>query len=299
MIGKLERILKYPYRNFIAPKLYSIRDRKILSRNLTVKDKYSNQRCFVVGSGPSLSNIDFAQLQNEYTFVCNEFDKNPRYGILKPKFHITCDSVYYTEGEGEYFTEQFKLKDKTIPTTTAMIINLAAKPFMDKYGLFKRHQVYYVGTQGIFTDKLPFNIELDRYIPYPKNSALMCMLAAVYMGFREIILIGCEHGFLNKPITVLMEHSADDYPEDLKQADMYDQEVMKKFNLTKNLRRPTYENAVASVLQLFKSYRLFYKKVKKNHPNTNIYNATPNSFLDVFPFVNLDNVLNKKDNHKF
>src|SRR3989344_9464019 len=111
IIGKFERILKYPYSHFIAPKIYSIRDRKILSRNLTIKDKHLNQRCFVIGSGPSLSDIDFGQLQNEYTFVCNEFDKNPRYGILKPKFHITCDSVYYTEGEGEYFTEQFKLKD--------------------------------------------------------------------------------------------------------------------------------------------------------------------------------------------
>ena len=79
MLGKFERIFKYPYRNFIAPRIYSIRDRKILSRNLAVKYKYSNQRCFVIGSGPSISDIDFAQLQNEYTFVCNEFDKNPRY----------------------------------------------------------------------------------------------------------------------------------------------------------------------------------------------------------------------------
>ena len=296
MIKKFNRILKYPYQNYIAPKFYSIRDRKILSGNLAIKDKYLGKRCFVVGSGPSISDIDFAQLQNEYTFVCNEFDKNPRFQILNPKFYIISDSVYYTDGEAEYFTNQFKLKSETIPVSTTVITNIGAKPFMEKYSLFKKHPVYYVGTQGIFTNKLPFNIELVRYIPHPKNSALMCLTPAVYMGFSDIILIGCEHGFLSKPIGANIEHSADDFPDELKRTGTYfNPESMKKFSLKKGLgSRPTYENAMASILQLFKSYRLFYEKVRKNYPDVRIVNATPDSFLDVFPFVNFDDLINRK-----
>ena len=295
MIGKFERIFKYPYRNYIAPRLYSIRDRKTLSRNLAIKDKYLGKRCFIVGAGPSISDIDFSQLQNEYTFVCNEFDKNPRFKILNPKFYIISDSVYYTEGEAEYFTEQFKIKDKAIPASTTVITNLAAKPLVEKYNLFKKHPVYYIGTQGIFTDKLPFNIELDRYVPYPKNSALMCIMAAAYMGFKEIVLIGCEHGFLSKPIGANIEHSADDFPEELKRTGtIFNPEAMKKFSLKKGVSRPTYEHSIVSILQLFKSYRLFHEKAKKKYPDIKIVNATPNSFLDVFSFVNFEDLINRK-----
>ena len=292
-----ENTLKIPgyiYRNFIAPKLYSIRDQKILSRNLAIKNKYADKRCFIVGSGPSLANIDFSKLRNEYAFVCNEFDKDPRHAMLNRKFHIITDSAYYTEGEAEYYCEQFRNKDKTISTNTTMIINLAARPFVKKYGLFKNHPVYYVGTQGIFTDKLPFNIEFERYVPYPKNSALMCIMAAAYTGFKEIILIGCEHGFLAKPVGALLEHSSDDYPEDLKQIDIAKSsasEAMKRFSLKKSMATPTYENCMASVLQLFKNYRYFYQEARKIYPGIKILNATPNSYLDVFPFVNLDDTL--------
>ena len=56
----------------------------------------------------------------------------------------------------------------------------------------------------------------------------------------------------------------------------------------------TYESKLAQILQLFKNYRLFYQKVKKLDPEIKVFNATPNSYLDVFPSISYAELIKKK-----
>lgn len=290
VMKKVKSLPSYFYRNYAAPKIYSFRDRKILSANLELKNKYAGQRCFAVGAGPSIADTDLSKLKNEYTFVVNEFEKNPQHKALSPKFHLIMESNYFTEGGLEFWTNSFKEKDQNIPTETVLITKTEAKPFIEKYNLFRRHKIYYVGTQGIFTDKLPFNIDLDRYIPNPKNSILMCMMAAVWMGFDKIYLLGCEHSFLAQPLgpskSLGFSHS---YKDETSKLDNTDEEALKKYITPKEMNF-NYEMNMESTLQLFRSYRLFYTKARKTHPKLKIFNATPNSFLDIFPMINFNDI---------
>jgi len=290
IINKLKSVNSYLYRNFLAPRIYGFRDRDILSKNLEIHNIHKDKKCFIIGGGPSVADIDLDTLANEYTFVLNEFDKNPQYNKLRPKFHIIFDSAFYTEGETEYFPERFRAKDKTVPYETMMCLNLGAKSFVEKYGLFKNHRVYYFGTQGIFTDNLPFNIELDKYTPQPKNSVLMGLMIASWMGFKEIYLLGCEHNFLSFNIgygkSLVYNHS---YEDELSKLDSKNDEVMKKYIPIRD-QTLTYEKNIANVLQLFRNYKFFYAKAKKLYPGIKIYNATPNSFLDVFPMINFEDI---------
>lgn len=289
-IKKIKIMSSYLYRNFLAPNLYSIRDKDILSLNLSIKNKYENKRCFVIGNGPSVSNLDMGRLSNEHTFVMAEFEKNTQATRLRPKFHIISDSVYFTEDLTEYWPRRLREKDKDISKDTTMIINLAAKKFIEKYHLFKNHHVYYVGTQGIFTDNLPFNINIDHYVPQPKNSVLMCLMVAVWMGFKEIYLLGCEHNFLSHNMgygkSLSFSHSYDD---EISKLDSTNDEVLKKYVNPKDLKL-NYETSIANILQLFRNYRFFYAKARKAHPNLKIFNATPNSFLDVFPMIDFEDI---------
>ena len=290
MIKKINYIPSYFYRNYIAPRIYSLQNQKILSKNLELKNKYAGQRCFLIGAGPSMANTDLSKLNKEYTFVVNEFERNPQNRALSPKFHIISESDYFTEDGPEYWTDSFKEKDRYIPIETVMILNIGAKPFVEKYGLFKNHRIYYVGTQGIFTNKLPFNINLNRYVPNPKNSILMCLMTAVWMGFNEIYLLGCEHSFLAQPLgpskSLGYIHSHEDETSKL---DTASKEVLKKY-LRPKLINSNYEQNMANTLQLFRNYRLFTAKALKINPNLKIYNATPNSFLDVFPMINFNDI---------
>ena len=290
ILNKIKSINSYLYRNFFIPRLYDYRDRDILKKNLGIKNIHPSKRCFIIGNGPSVSDLDLGRLKNEYTFVMAEFEKNIQATKLQPKFHIITDSVYFTEGLTEYWPARFRAKDKEISPDTTMIINLAAKSFVEKYNLFKKHRVYYVGTQGIFTDNLPFNINLDHYVPYPKNSALMCMMTAVWMGFNEIYLLGCEHNFLSHNMgygkSLSFSHSYDD---EIAKLDSTNDEVLKKYIDPKDLKLD-YEMTIANILQLFRNYRLFYAKARKLHPGLRIFNATPNSFLDVFPMIDFGDI---------
>jgi len=290
VLNKLKFINSYFYRNFFAPRLYNYRDGDILKKNLGIKNIYLGKRCFIIGNGPSVSNLNLEKLSNEYTFVMAEFEKNTQARELRPKFHIITDSVYFTEDTTEYWPRRLREKDKEISTDTTMIINMAARPFIEKYNLFKRHHVYYVGTQGIFTNNLPFNINLDHYVPYPKNSVLMCMMAALWMGFNEIYLLGCEHNFLSHNLgygkLLSFSHSYDD---EIAKLDSTNDEVLKKYIDPKDLKL-NYEMTIANILQLFRNYRLFYAKARETHPNFKIFNATPDSFLDVFPMINFEDI---------
>ena len=287
---KIKGIPSYFYRNYAAPQIYSIRDRKILSKNLELKNKYAGRRCFIVGGGPSIANIDLAKLSREYTFVVNDFEKNMQHRSLTPKFHVILESNYFTEGGPERRLDLFREKDKYISTDTTMILSLAARSFVNKHELFKQHKVYYVGTQGIFTNNLPFNINLNHYVPNPKNSVLMCMLAATWMGFEEIYLLGCEHSFLAQPLgkskSLGFSHS---YEDETSKLDNTDDDVLKKYIGPKELKS-NYELSMANILQLFRNYRLFHTKAQKLHPNLKIFNATLNSFLDVFPMINFEDI---------
>lgn len=290
IIRKINGVGSYFLRNFFAPRIYNIRDKKILAYNKELRNKYAGKRCFVIGGGPSVAKLDLARLCDEYTFVVTEFDKNPAYGKLRPKFHLITDSAYYTEGEAEYWPKRFKEKSRDISIDTTIITNVAARTFVKKHGLFKDHQIYFIGTQGIFTDILPFNIGLDCYVPNPKNSVLMCLMTAAYMGFSPIYLLGCEHDFLSKNIgygkSIVYNHS---YEDELSKLDSKNDAIMKKYFSPKDLYI-TYEKNVANVLQLFRNYKFFYAKAKKLYPEIQIYNATPDSFLDVFPMINFKDI---------
>jgi len=287
---KIKVIPSYFYRNYAAPKIYSIRDKKTLSKNLELKDKYAGQRCFVIGAGPSIADTNLSRLNQEYTFVVNEFEKNTQHRSLTPNFHVISESNYFTESGPEYWRGRFKEKSRDMSKSTTMITNLAAVPFIEKHGLFKDHKIYYAGTQGIFSSNLPFNIDLDRYVPNPKNSILMCLLAAVWMGFNKIYLLGCEHSFLAQPLgpnkSLSFSHS---YDYEISESDSVSDEILKKYITPKELNF-NYEMNMASILQLFKNYRLFYAKARKARPGLQIFNATPNSFLDIFPMINFENI---------
>ncbi len=293
IFNKLKNIPSYFNRNLLLPKILTLKNSSILKKNTGLKAKYLHKRCFIVGSGPSVSKLDLGRLKNEYSFVVNEFDKNPQFNALDPKFYVLSDSIHYNENIGSddyasYFPEQFKKKGKSIGPATTIFRNLDARSFIEKYNVFNgRDDIYYIGTRGIITDLLPFNIELDQYIPCTKNSILLCLIIATYLGFEEIYLLGCEHNFLSHPTAPLAyDHS---YEDELSDMDTSTSGVVGK-HIAPKFHAMSYEHMVANILQLFRNYRFFYQKVKKLHPKLKIFNATPNSFLDVFPVIDFEDI---------
>ncbi len=290
MFNLIKKTCSYFHRNIFLPKLLIFRYRDLLNKNSALYNSHSGQRCFIVGSGPSINELDFAKLKSGNVFVMSEFNKHPKYSELMPEFYVIADPNYGSQDPNNYYANEFKKLCTQIPAQTKIFLNAKIKNLVEKNNLLKDHQVFYIVSQGIMSENFNFNISIDKVVPWPKNSLLFCLEIAAYMGFKEIFLLGCEHSYLSQPIgrghSATLKHG---YPEILDHVDMSDLKAVKKFSL-EHITKLSYENNVASILQLFKNYRLFYKKAKKLYPEIKIFNATPNSFLDVFPVIKFEDI---------
>ncbi len=288
----------YYYQHYLLPKMYNIKYRKILQKNISLKNTKKGKRCFIIGGGPSLKHIDLSLLKDEETFFVNNFDDHPQYQALHPKNHVLIDTAYFTQGEDHFNTKKFIGKSTTLLPDTNIFINIFAKEFIEERNLFLKHKIFYIAMQGVMSDKFQFQIDIDKVVPWPKNSILMCLLISAYMGFNELYLLGVEHNFLSTTIglknSLTYKHSYEDERENI---DTSNAEVVKRYATERDMNL-SYEKQVANIKQLFKNYRLFKRKVEKMHPGITIYNATPESFLDVFPSIDFKNIPFHKPRHE-
>ena len=231
----------------------------ILRKNVELNRIYNNKRCFIIGNGPSTNSQDLKLLKDEFTFVVNSFFRFKDYEAVHPKFYCLIDPAYF-EGS-ETFVKYFIEIEKKVHLDTVFFFPIQSKKFMDKHNLLSNNKKYYLLMKSKFEEDLNFNSNIDGNIPGLQCVTLACLIVSIYMGFKEIFLLGCEHNWLSFRIPATAPHF---YSEDYSNFKV-------KFS---------YEEEITDVLKLFKSYRL----LKQKFSNVKIYNCTPNSFLDVFNY---------------
>ena len=59
----------------------------LLKRNTKFKDIHKGQRCFILGSGPSIVKQDLKKLQGEIVITQNNFHVHEDISIINPRYH--------------------------------------------------------------------------------------------------------------------------------------------------------------------------------------------------------------------
>lgn len=261
--------------------------RNTLKKNQDLFNSKKGGTCFILGNGPSLNNQNPTPLADKETFVMNNFWRHSQYKIIRPKYLIAGDLSSYAKNQrpveawgANHPGGGVDLPDSDVVISqvpeTKLILNSVAKNFVEQNKLFLQNQVYYVLEQGPMDEDLRFNLNLTKPIPFPKNSVILALMSALYMGFETIYLLGCDHDFLAYPAKKAHIGFKPFY-ESKQDTASYKEES-------------SYEDMIESGLKLFRNYRLLKEKKTKLYPRVNIYNATPNSFLDVFPTVNFEDI---------
>lgn len=257
----------------------------VLQKNRTLFNSKKGGTCFILGNGPSINSQNLTLLADKETFVMNNFWKHPQYKIIRPKYLLAGELSSYSQNKRpEIGGVDLPSSDPIISQTpeTILILNSIAKNFIDQNKLFLQNSVYYVLQQGPMDDKLSFNIDPTKPLPFPKNSAILAIILAVYMGFETIYLLGCEHDFLAYPANKSYAGFRGFYDKQ--------QNLSQKVSDDPRYKDTRYEDMIVSCLKLFRNYRLLAEKITKQYPQIKIYNATPNSFLDVFPTINFEDI---------
>lgn len=250
LLSRIKRLLNQLYCN--------VRYRRELVKLAEFKDKYKGQRCFVIGTGPSLIAEDLNALDGEYTFASNSifryFDKTD----WRPDFYVVCDRTYYWANKKDIDAVTVK-KQKFFPLDFAL-----------KFGFNKGFR-YFLRTY--YTSRHPvFKTNPKRAFREGGTVTYHMLQLAVMMGFKEIYLLGIDFNYslhMDNKGNIISDNSVKDYAFNDKAANY------------------TIPNLEAS----YYAYCSAEEYCRKRNYEVRIYNATRGGRLEVFKRVVFDEIL--------
>jgi uncharacterized Rossmann fold enzyme len=158
-----------------------------LARNKELKNKHLGQRCFIVGNGPSIQQQNLSLLKNEHTFFVNHFYRHPQVEEICPKYYTIIDPKLTT---GEW---PVSMLDEIIEKCPQVKLFLHAQyqeiPQIAAYS--KKAEIYWVYTNQFLHQGFSCSTDLTNCLG-GVTVVTICLFAAIYMGFKEIYLLGID-----------------------------------------------------------------------------------------------------------
>jgi hypothetical protein len=252
--------------------------------NFVFKNKHQGKSCFILATGPSIKEQNLRLLKGEICIAVSQFFLHEDIQIIKPQYHIIAPShPPFKFDDIQKIFEGFKTYSHNVTYF------LGHRPY--EYSVFnflkqnpheKRENVYFINfsrsqelDETNYTNpriwdicKSPFAIRTVIYI---------AIQIALYMGCNKIYLVGCDHDYLVDTTRVKNHHF---YKEE---DGISDVEHLSSF---------TTERWFEEYYFRWRQYRLMREYAKLN--GCQIFNATKGGMLDVFPRVELQDVLQKQ-----
>lgn len=223
-----------------------------------VKNIHNNERCFIVATGPSLTVEDMEKLKSEYTFGMNS---------ICLVFDRTDFRPSYFGIQDEHVYEKVKKNLVSYCKENVFVSSNIYKAYdtPQKWITFPLNLNYH-SFQMRYGQEYFAKFSDDCYsVVYDGYSITYSLIQiAAYMGFKEIYLLGCD-----------CSYSDDKNKQHFVESGHYD---------------PTYKTAGERMIAAY--------KVAKEYADAHgikIYNATRGGMLEVFPRVDLDEVLVVKE----
>lgn len=217
------------------------------------KDIHKGEGCFILGNGPSLNKINLEELKNYHTFGLNKIYLMQEKVDLNLSYHV-CVNPYTIEQSAEYF------KSLNCPSF------LSYKASIGKINSNKN--IYFILTGGPYT----FQQNLLKPICQGFTVTYSALQIAFYMGFNQVFLIGVDHNFkfVGNP-NELQTLEGDD-------PNHFDPNYFSN----EQWKLPDLEASELS----YTLARFFYTRASRQ-----IYDATVNGKLDIFPKISFEKAL--------
>ncbi len=151
------------------------------------KNMHKGERCFIVATGPSLTMDDLELLKNEITFGMNSITKVFDNTTWRPSYYGIQDRQVYEKMEHSILQYYAESKNVFVADELAELYKMPSQfirfPYNGNYHL-------YAGKYGTYTAQFSDNAYEVIYDGYSITYSLIQI--AIYMGFSEICLLGCD-----------------------------------------------------------------------------------------------------------
>lgn len=223
----------------------------------TFKNKHNGERCFIIGNGPSLAAKDLNLLKNEVTFATNRIYNIFHETDWRPTYYVVQDFVLLNEIYEE--ANKVEAKNKFYPINMKWL-----------YDCNLENALYFYLNTEIYNPNLPkFSTDISKQIYEGFTVTYGAIQLAVYMGFKEIYLLGVDFNYsitINNNGKITNNEGVKDY-------------FSNDNNL--NLNLPNLENSLLA-------YQAASKFTKQN--GIKIFNATRGGKLEAFERIEFDNL---------
>jgi hypothetical protein len=144
---------------------------------------HQGQRCFIIGNGPSISNMNLTPLEKEITFGLNRiylaFDKLS----FVPTYYVCVNELVLKQFA-------FEIEKLSMPK----FLNWNYRAYFDKNAT----SIHFINLSLALKDK--FNTNISSPFFSGGTVTYVAIQLAYIMGFSEIILIGVDHSFKDKGV---------------------------------------------------------------------------------------------------
>lgn len=247
-----------------------------LKANAVLKNSYKGKRCFILGNGPSLAGVNLFLLKDEVTFTVNDLYYHEDFDKINTTYHLFADPFYFKDLEATIK----KLLEKSNPKT--IFLDRSACKTILSNSLHKKYPIS-VYANGMEVEDMSFiPIDLCKMLPYFCTVVQSAIAIAVYMGFEEIYLLGCDCTGIINYIERMHGEEMSEYAFHLPKEDQKQQQSV----------MITSEHIFYEWHHIFKSYRILRTQLEQK--NIKLVNLTGSSILDSLEKGNLEDVIQSK-----
>ncbi|MGN0550979.1 MAG: 6-hydroxymethylpterin diphosphokinase MptE-like protein [Acutalibacteraceae bacterium] len=249
-------------KNYIISLKQYLDNRSTCNELRKYKNIHKGERCFIIGTGPSLTTEDLEKLKDEVTFGSNRIFEIFPQTDWRPTYYMNQDYQLICK-----FADDIKnivVKRKFMP--------IEAKRFFEDSNDISYFVLRY---KEYYPKDADFSKHLDKYMGQGFTVTYGAIQMAYYMGFSEVYLLGIDHNYsisLNEKGVPVLNEGTQDYFKGSKAS-----------NKGLNLPR-VVESTVAYMTA---------RKFADSHSDFAVYNATRGGKLEAFSRVDLDEVLKK------
>lgn len=242
-----------------------------------------NDSIIIMGNGPSLNDTisqHNTTLKTTSTLAVNFAANAPQFKELKPQYYVLADPHFFTATDN---SNVIKLQSNLSQVDWAMTLFIPFEAKKSKFNInnnnIKIEYFNFIAAEGFdWFENIAYTT--GRGMPRPRNVLIPAIMIAIKMGYGNIFITGADHSW-TKTLSVNDNNEVISIQPHFYTEDKDEEKRIRIDYLNYPLHQIIYSFYIA-----FKSYHKIQRYALAN--NINIYNATPNSFIDAFPRKMLD-----------
>lgn len=166
----------------------------LLNKTGSFKDRHKGESCYIIGDGSSIKHYDLKNLNNFISFGCNYIPFHNDFNKLQTLYCIMSAPFYFTPFGGY----KDSIKKRHLYIMSKHYKNVVQK-FKEKNFFLNLSNFPFINEKNTYFNFL--NYPLVNNNPYFISNRINCFTGvirhsvsmAIYMGFENIYLVGCDY----------------------------------------------------------------------------------------------------------